>query len=630
MSDKNIIFVDKAEYAEKAIQYSGKLDNCLIIALNSMVMWQLEKFGQAFKTPYDYYDYNELLEINEHLYVTIETIFQYMDEKVLENVSFFKAKRFKPSRSLYYLLKTALNTLCFHNIHIQKVLEYEKPHKVYYFAPSRKKILSHNHFDADEMNAWSELMYANLSKKNIDFSVFKGIKEYKKTTKSEFRNCMQQSKILLKKPIRKAQYSLEKVLKLFEKSNTNLTLLIYQNAFSVSILSEEIKRRKLAKIIEFNKVRRKTFHDSVLREDIDKFWDILSNDDNFQRLFSFKDINLFPILNQYIGHLVTKYFILVAEYMAVIESLLKRERIDVLLTPLLADPDEWIFGKVCKHFGIPVITWQHGNYAMFKPHSLPVFIDIRDADHWFAFGNGTKNAYVDAGKTWNTNIVAVGSCELEKIRLNRQNSGRQEIKSSKKRTVIVPLRYFRERIVSETVMYAPPSLYWQEIKERILLFSKFNEMEFILKLFPNMKDEESNHIIDFVKHKNINNIKFVKTSSTFADLLSKGNLVLIDWPYTVLLQSISADKQIICINKYWRMLPEVESLIKKRCYIAGGIDKLKSLLTSYSKDALPGLDNDEFICEFGICKNDGKAWQRAFNSILKICANRLNRPESFD
>ncbi len=78
------------------------------------------------------------------------------------------------------------------------------------------------------------------------------------------------------------------------------------------------------------------------------------------------------------------------------------------------------------------------------------------------------------------------------------------------------------------------------------------------------------------------------------------------------------------------MLPKVESLIEKKVLYSRRNDELYSLLTFYSKDVLPGLDNDEFVCEFGICKNDGEAWQRAFNSILKMCKNRLNRPGSFN
>ena len=436
MTTKHLIYVDRPEYSEKAIECSQKLSDSVLIAMNSMVMWQLKKAGHHFRIPYDYYDYNALFEVNEHLYERIETICRYMDERVIENVPFFKEKKFKPSRSLYYLIKLAVNTLCMQNLNIEKILEYEKPGKVYYFIPSKKKTVSKTIFCSEEMHSFPELMYANLRAKNIAFSVLRGVEGEPIQIRPKVNNdgMIVHSKIFLKKVLKRAYLSYEMSRNLFQKCNTDLTLLIYLNGYSVRIFSEEVRRRNLAKIIEFDTVKRKTPDLSALKEDIQQFWNSLSKDHHFEGLFSSGDVNLFPILDQYLGYLVRRYFLIAGEYMAKIESLLKKKRIDALLTPMLAFPDQWLCAKVCKHFGVDIITWQHGNYAMSKPHSQPAFADIRDADHWFAFGKGTQKAYEKAGKTWNTNIIAVGSCDLDKIKHNNQNPGRREIGNSKNRT----------------------------------------------------------------------------------------------------------------------------------------------------------------------------------------------------
>jgi len=624
-SNKNIIFVDKAEYAKDAIQRLNGLGDGIIVALNSMSMWQLEKLGQVFKMPLDYYDYDELLQLNEQLYEVAENICQYMDDKLVENISFFRCKDFRPSRSLYYLIKVALNTLCCQNMHIQKVLEGERPDKVYYFIPSRNKILSRGVFCSDEMQTWPETIRANADSKGIDsYSAFKKIQNGRIENLKDYLLKLSR---LLNRLSRKRQFHThtKNSYDSAGEPKEDLTILIYKTGFSIGTFLERIKGHNLAKVLDFSKINKRTFNSSGLKTDIDRYWNALLQDYNFISLFSFNGINLFPNIKQYIGYLVKRYFILVPEYMAAIESLIESERVDALLTTFFTFPDEWLCAAVCRYFEIPIFTWQHGNYGMSRPHSQPVYTDIRDADYWFAFGEGTKDAYTDMADRWNTGIIPVGSCTLEEISRKKEVPlNKKKIGDSTKRKVIVPLRHFNERTFREAAMRYPPLLYWHEITKRIQLFSKFDDMEFILKLVPGSKDVESNHIIDFVKYKNIKNVKFIKTVSSLSEFISDSDLVLIDTPSTTLLQAMSTDKQIICIkNAYWRKMPsEIEALVKKRCYMASNIGELESLLVSYSKDELVVFDNDEFLYKFGLYRREGKAWQRVFDSILEISRKR--------
>jgi len=93
--------------------------------------------------------------------------------------------------------------------------------------------------------------------------------------------------------------------------------------------------------------------------------------------------------------------------------------------------------------------------------------------------------------------------------------------------------------------------------------------------------------------------------------LRNADLIIIDWPYTSLLEAAKTALPIICYKKLWPLRDGVEDLIRKRCHLTEDMDELKRLLNKYVEGNLTALDNDELLSLYGNAGNDGKSCQRA-------------------
>ena len=151
-------------------------------------------------------------------------------------------------------------------------------------------------------------------------------------------------------------------------------------------------------------------------------------------------------------------------------------------------------------------------------------------------------------------------------------------------------------------------------------FSRIEKFNFICNIFPASNFNNSNKFSDYINHLNISNVKTV-INRKYIDLLEKTDLVIIEWPYTALIQAIAADKQIICLNKYWELNTKVEKSLRKRCYFANNNDELFELLKTFENGHLKKLRNNNFINNYGNYKQDTNSWKRAYDTIVNEILN---------
>jgi hypothetical protein len=150
-----------------------------------------------------------------------------------------------------------------------------------------------------------------------------------------------------------------------------------------------------------------------------------------------------------------------------------------------------------------------------------------------------------------------------------------------------------------------------------MMFKKLSGMKFILKLYP-ANSFFDNPLYEFIRANKIRNVA-LKKQPGFVHFLQKAELVIIDWPYTTLLESSRTRLPIICYQKMWPLRNGVEELIAKRCYVAKNIRELQEFLEEFSKGELAPLENDELLCQYGNAKNDGKSSERAVEFLVNIC-----------
>jgi len=597
-------------------------------------MWELEKRAVPFKIPYDYYSVDELFCLAENLYGRTEEICDYLDRKILDFIPFFREKQFKPAHGFSHMIKIMLNTLCQEALNIHQVLQHANPEKVIILEMSPDRLNQNFYVDPDEpgrslpldrvrMNTYSKLIKAILKKHNISEVIIRsrryrksnGVKSFKKLT-----NFLQNKYTILKnfrtqlRAIKNKSYR-GWIDSKSQKEINSPTVLVFKNTYSVGILSQYMKQNRIGRVIEFekNNFGQKENLQFNLKDSIDRLWNDLREDSEFKGLFTFEGINFLSIADEYFCYLLLKGLLEIADIYNKTRIILKDEKIDVFLLSTIGYPDIWTAVEVCKSNGIPVIIWQHGNYAIFDPHTQPVYHDIKNADYFFAFGNGVRNAYLEEAKKRNTEIISIGSSCLDRININKV--------VKREKVVLVPLRRLNTPLVDDSCQMYPNEIYWRGLIREIKLFSRFPEIRFVLKLYPS-DTMKNNPLSDLLRAKRINNV-VIKTRPSFIKFLDKADLLIIDSPHTTLLEAVKTDLPIIFFNnKFWKLRSGIRDLIEKRCFIADDLNNLEALLKAYLSNGLPILKDKEFLCSYGIQHDDGNSLQRALSNLYKITSKK--------
>ena len=99
------------------------------------------------------------------------------------------------------------------------------------------------------------------------------------------------------------------------------------------------------------------------------------------------------------------------------------------------------------------------------------------------------------------------------------------------------------------------------VRQIIQILSKTPNTETIVKL--HYKDKIANPIEDFIKNSNFTNIKVIKYCN-FVELLNEADIVIIDCPTTVIIESLASCKNVIYINlNIVKFTNEGETLLKE-------------------------------------------------------------------
>jgi hypothetical protein len=620
-----LIFLERPEHTRKALKLIKSEGNSHVVALGANVMWALKRADQPFRIPYDYYDVGELRALNEELYKRTEDICDYLDRFLMEDIGYFGQNGFAPGHALFHPIKAALNTICHRMINIRAVLESERPSEVILYHDKKAVGRTYRFF---QKFSHIYLTLIDLVTKNLGIGL-KVFYDDKHLRLSRYK-IEHAANIRLGK-IYSALKSGKNAIKLLGKSdykkgrggpipryNNAFTLMVLKNSYSIQALGRYAREKRLGQIFDLNQfsVPKAPNGASVLDADIERLWSKLCDDKDFISLFCFDDICLLHDFKKVFFGILQNGLTDAVQAHNKTRQALEKEMVSSLLLPTISYPDEWGCAQACREKSIPVLVWQHGSYAMFDPHTQPVYCDIKNADYFLCFGDGVKRAYEEKAKECGTKIIPVGSSALDAIRGNEGLAKSNVRRNAGLRTVLMPLRGIDVSYLGDSYQVYPPDMYWREISEMLMMFKNLPGMKFILKLYP-ANSVFDNPLYEFIRANKIRNVA-LKKQPGFVQFLQDAELVIIDWPYTTLLESSRTRLPIICYEKRWPLRNGVEELIAKRCYVTKDIGTLQQFLEEFSKGELAPLENDELLCQYGNAKNDGKSSERAVEFLADI------------
>jgi len=228
------------------------------------------------------------------------------------------------------------------------------------------------------------------------------------------------------------------------------------------------------------------------------------------------------------------------------------------------DPDRiQTIHQAAKINKIPLISFQHGGAYGYTETKWMQLSDLR-ADIYAAYGEKSCEYIQEFAKSLNmpTKLINIGWQNGKEISKKRNYS--KQLKSNHKtckKIIYVPTGMMGDNRYGPNHDQMHDTKYCLEQIEIIQILSKTPNTETIVKL--HYKDKIANPIEDFIKNSNFTNIKVIKYCN-FVELLNEADIVIIDCPTTVIIESLASCKNVIYINlNIVKFTNEGETLLKE-------------------------------------------------------------------
>jgi len=293
------------------------------------------------------------------------------------------------------------------------------------------------------------------------------------------------------------------------------------------------------------------------------------------------------------------------------EGIIRKRKPHAIITATHSTACENLVCRIASHHTIPVITWQHGSQG-FANAPMPYYEELMNTHVYLCFGRGVKEMFdEDPFNHFDSRIVEVGSCELEDLDKKMQKPCLEP------GTVL----YATNNYYANIFYISPGTLlhdidFWATQKKIIKVLGD-NAIGSIVKLHPSQYPEQ--HFTGFVCANRYSTITIVKDQTEFSALLDHSDVVIIDFPSTVLLQAIAAKKVVFVLLKHQKLSDHATDLLRKRAYCSDDIDEFSTMIGNYLNnqplDQHPDIGNTGFLEAFGVHRLDGNVVNRAIDVL---------------
>jgi len=170
--------------------------------------------------------------------------------------------------------------------------------------------------------------------------------------------------------------------------------------------------------------------------------------------------------------------------------------------------------------------------------------------------------------------------------------------------------------------------FWCTQQAVVDVLRKHEDYTTIIKIHPNLTVRET-PLRSYIKEKEFENCQFIKNEYFFSDLLSIADIVVIDFPSTVLLQALTTTKPIFVLLKHLRVEKNAVDLLKHRAYCYSGMEEFTKALNQYldSGNIMQQIDlnNRDFLKLYGTHLDDGKNANRVVDVLMSSTKGGENK-----
>lgn len=629
---KTLILLDTEAHVKDCLSWLDDIDGeRKIIALTPFAMHELDKQNMHYNIIEEYYSSEELYKLGIDNFKNVENLCEIIDNILMKEKDILKKYRITPALFSFYYLKIIYDAVTIRLFHLNKLIQNEMPDAIvfyegekypfgpvpeapYLFFDNRESIYSH----LLSLEGWK----SRIIKKSPmhDYSCEKIKKEdvHAINVSNKLKNWITRNPLIsdlavifMKNGI-SGEFNYFKTVIMTDKKNP---VIIFGGGYNWDDCLDELQREGIIPRYRVSE----NFHwlNKSLKSKLQPMkmaWDNLKKDREFNKFFEYDTLNFLPVLEsrlQYITEEITSACIFSYDYFT---RLIVDKKIRAVISSTISSPEGHTIAKAAHNAGIPVITWQHGGYGEMD-HPILYYIDLISSDAHFVFGDGVWKYLEQPAKVSGTKLITIGSSSLGKI----QNYPVEYEQKSKK--IIL---YITSAILQNysNISAFPPfedNGFWVTQREIIKVLGKYKDYSIMIKQHPTHVIRDT-PIRSYVEEKGFKNFSFIKQERSVLELISIADAIIIDLPFTTILQALTTVKPLFVYLGYVHYDEDACYLLGKRAIYSRDLidfnDKLDKYLSNKIFEA--DINNKDFLINYGTASLEGSPGLRASRALKQV------------
>jgi len=633
------------------LEHEGQVKDCLgwfneikgqkqIIALSPFAIYELDRQAVPYKIPEDYYDSQELYQLGLDNYQKVEALCSIIDKRIQNACPVAAERGIKPALFSIFYLKIVYDAAVIRLFELFKLIDAEKPNAIfiydsrsYPFGISEKA--SYLLFDNRE-SVYTHLLKLTGWKASV--VVLPCVQQLEEPSPREKAMKVSQkfkdkvAKWLLPHPelyhlavaIREGEWSsLFMRLKGFLPGIKKIPMLLFGWGYSWNECQEELQSAGIAPIFTMPDSQRhwlsEPLPEKVNSRSLLDVWKELQTDSEFRRFFLWQDIDFFLVVKERLQFLVERLTLACLKAYEEVSEILRNKGIKAVLASSLSTCTGHSAAQAAHGAGIPVITWQLGNYG-YMDQPIVIYDDMMSADALFVFGKGVVEKYAESASRLGTRLIPLGSASLEalsKKKLQGKVKKLVPLNPEKKVVLYVTTNFYQNGLY---IALPPPfsdNHYWHTQRAILNTLTPHQDYTIVVKTHASPTCRET-PLRRYAREKGFENCRFIEDECSFTDLLPLADVLVIDWPATTLLEALTTSKPIFVYTGHLHIDDQAQKLLERRAFCYRGLGNFLDALEKFVSGCIMdvNLSNTDFLRKFGTA--DGASGTRAAAMLIDI------------
>lgn len=629
---KTLILLETEDQVRDCLLWlDGVEGEILIIALTPFAMYELDKNKIYYKIIENYYDSEELYKFGMDNFKKVEDLCKIIDDYLSRTNEKLKKYHITPAFFNFYNLKMIYDGVTIKVFQLNNLIKYEKPDAIivfegetypfddaenapYLFFDNRESIYS----QLLSLGSWEvriikkphiQKSSGGYAKKGETYSINLSKRLQKWITMDPF---IFDFAVVFKK---KGPLGIFKYLKNIFVTDRKTPVMLFGAGYNWDDCLDDLHNAGMTptyRISEDLYYLNKSL--KTKSESLEIVWDNLKHEQEFIKFFKEENVNFLPILESRILFLIEKLSVICVLIYEDFNHLIINKGIKAVISAGFPTIVGHTIAQAARNAGIPIVTWQHGGYGQMD-QPLAFYSELMGSDAHFVFGDGVRKYLEQPAKVVGTKLVTIGSISLEKIKDNQFESK----PSSKKVILYITSVILQNYLRINTYPPFEDNHFWNTQKTIINILGKYKDCNIIVKQHPSNTTKDT-PIRSYVEDKGYNNFTFIKQERSVVELLSNVDVIVIDYPFTTLLQALTTSKPVFVYLGHIHYDEDACSLLGKRAIYSKDLISFNNKLDEYLTNKIYEADvyNRDFLISYGIASLEGSSGIRATIALKQI------------